>query len=307
MSMNNFPMFLRMVDRQVLIIGGGEQATQKARLMLKTNAQISVVAQELEPELARYLAEGRIHHITPPLTVEMMRNAQLVFSATGDVAEGATHAEMAKESNTLINVVDMPEFCEAMTPSIVDRAPLVVAIGTEGDAPVLGRQIKTAIEVMLEPDLGQFAAFAGRMRQRVAQMVPENQRRNFWRWVFADAPRKAFQIGARERAYGLVEDQIAVKGAEIVNESRLVFVHASEPNSDLRTLRDVKALQEADHVFYERGFHEEILELARRDAARAAYGGGEGQGETALSEARKMVSYGHEVVFITRADPADLS
>lgn len=140
--MKTFPMFLRMAGRRVLIIGGGEQAAQKVRLILKTEAEIVVLADCLCSELQMFLEDRKITHLNEPLTVDMLRSAILTFSATGCAGAGSAHAALAKEANALINVVDMPEHCEAMTPSIVDRDPLVVAIGTEGNAPILGRQIK---------------------------------------------------------------------------------------------------------------------------------------------------------------------
>ena len=303
--MKNFPMFLRMADRRALIIGGGEQAAQKARLILKTDAEVVVLAESLEPELQAYADEGRILHQTGPLTVELLNSAKLVFSATGCAGAGAAHAAVAKDVNALINVVDMPELCEAMTPSIVDRAPLIVAIGTEGTAPVLGRQIKTKIETMLEPNLGVFAAFCGRMRASVAHFVDMDQRRNFWRWVFADAPRKAFQAGKEREAMMLVKDQVQLHGKEIEHKNALQFITAALPDSDLTTLRDVKKLQEADIIFYERGFHESILELARRDAERIAYEANPAIDGQTQKSFNALHEDGSDVVVISAQDPID--
>ena len=303
--MKNFPMFLRMADRRALIIGGGEQAAQKARLILKTDAEVVVLAETLEAELQAYADEGRILHLTGPLTVELLNSAKLVFSATGCAGAGAAHAAIAKDVNALINVVDMPELCEAMSPSIVDRAPLIVAIGTEGSAPVLGRQIKTHIETMLEPNLGSFAAFSGRMRSSVAYMIDQNQRRNFWRWVFADAPRKAFQAGKEREAMLLVKDQIQLHGTEIEHKNSLQFITAAVPDSDLTTLRDVKKLQEADIIFYERGLHEPILELARRDAERVGYEAAPDTYEQMLGSFSSLQADGNDVVVICGQNPND--
>lgn len=300
--MKNFPMFLRMADRRALIIGGGEQAAQKARLILKTDAEVVVLAEFLEPELQAYVDEKRIIHQTGGLSVELLNSAKLVFSATGCAGAGAAHAAIAKDVNALINVVDMPELCEAMTPSIVDRSPLVVAIGTEGTAPVLGRQTKTQIEIMLEPNLGSFAAFCGRMRQNVAQMVDQNQRRNFWRWVFADAPRKAFQAGKERDAMTLVKDQIQLHGNGITKKNQLDFIIANKPESDLTTLRDVKKLQEADMIYYQRGLHEPILELARRDAERCGYDKAPQVVDELMPTLHELIADGNDVVLISTVD-----
>jgi uroporphyrin-III C-methyltransferase / precorrin-2 dehydrogenase / sirohydrochlorin ferrochelatase len=143
--MKTFPMFLRMAGRRVLILGGGEQAAQKTRLMLKTEAEIVVVAHRLDPELADLAAGGRVRHVqeAPP---EFGADVALAFVATGDRAEDARLAALTRAAGIVTNVVDAPDLCDAFTPSIVDRDPLVVAIGTEDAAPVLARQVKTALD-----------------------------------------------------------------------------------------------------------------------------------------------------------------
>lgn len=132
--MKTFPMFLKMAGRRVVIFGGGEQAAQKTRLMLKTEAEIVVVAAELEPELAGLASGGRIRHWTK-VTPDLFENTALVFVATGDRATDEPLAALARAAGVVTNVVDAPDLCDAFTPSIVDRDPLVVAIGTEGAAP----------------------------------------------------------------------------------------------------------------------------------------------------------------------------
>lgn len=269
--MKNFPMFLKMSGRRVLIIGGGEQAVQKTRLILKTEAEICLLAAELDPELLDLVAEGRVRHLSGPLTVELLQSAILVFSATGCAGAGAVHAALAKQANCIINVVDMPDHCEAMTPSIVDRDPLVVAIGTEGNAPILGRQIKSMIETKLEPGLGRLVTFAGRMRPRVAQRIRLERRRAFWRWVFSEQPRREFGRGNERAAFDLIKSGME-KSEEAPEASGSIYLIAAKSQEpDLMTIRNVRHLQEAEVIFHERGQHARILELARRDAKRVAF------------------------------------
>jgi len=269
--MKNFPMFLKMAGRRVLVLGGGEQAAQKVRLILKTEAEIIVVAHEICAELQSYLKEGRITHIDQDVTVELMQTAILVFSATGCAGAGGAHAAIAKAANTVINVVDMPEICEAITPSIVDRDPLVVAIGTEGCAPILGRQTKSKIETVLEPDLGNLVAFAGRMRAQVAQRVKMENRRNFWNWVFNGSPRQEFKKGNARRAYKIIEQRIADFDQDNPLQGEFVHIHSENGDPEMLRLGDVAKLQEADVIFYQKGIHEDVLEMARRDAERHNY------------------------------------
>ena len=266
--MKTFPMFIRMTDRDVVILGGGEQALQKTRLMLKTEARLTVIATDLLPELAAYVAAGRITVQASPLT-PIVASAALVFIATGCPGLDAALWQLAKAQGArMINVVDEPALCDAITPALVDRDPLIVAIGTEGTAPVLGREIRARIEAMLDPALGNLAAAAGAMRGAVAQGVPKSRRRAFWEWVF----------DGRHQSAGTVADHIAKIGSAIAagaapSPSGLVSVIAVQPGAaDLLTLRDLRCLQQADVIFHDRLIGCEVLDLARRDAARVCVG-----------------------------------
>lgn len=270
--MKTFPMFLRLRDREVIVVGGGEQAAQKSRLILKTEARLTLIARTLDPELSALVAAGRVRHETGPATAERLKAAILVFAASGDADDDAETVFRARKAGVLVNAVDQPDLCDAYTPSIVDRDPVVVAIGTEGTAPVLGRQIKTQIEGMLEPTLGGFAAFAGRMRDAVADSVPVERRRAFWRWAF-DVPRHTFTRGAERDAARILKAAIAEGHAPDDTGTGLISLVGAGPGAaDLLTLRAVRRLQEADIIFYDRLVDPAVLELARRDAERIFVG-----------------------------------
>ena len=269
--MRTFPMFLVMRGRRVVILGGGEQAAQKCRLMLRTEAAITVAAPELEPELADLAAAGRIVHHRGPIPAALLTDTALVFCATGSAgADAALHA-LAKAAGATVNVVDRPDLCDAYTPSIVDRDPVVVAIGTEGTAPVLGRQIKTQVEAMLEPRLGDLAALAGRLRGAAERLAPRT-RRDLWRWVFAGAPRAIHARGAEREAAALVKEAVARGRWEQEPQPMVSLVGAGPGTADLITLRGVRRLQEADVIFYDRLADPALLDLARRDAERVYVG-----------------------------------
>lgn len=267
--MQTFPMFLRMAGRHVVIAGGGEQAAQKCRLMLKTEARILVLAPELDDELCGLAEEGRIDHVPGSITPDSFAGAALVFIATGCPGLDAALQELAKLGGALVNVVDQPDLCDAITPSIVDRDPVTVAIGTEGTAPVLARQIKTRVEQMLEPGLGDLARLAGRLRGAVAARVPQDRRRDLWRWVFTGAPRKLHARGAEREAARLLKAAIAEGGApDRGPRGTIAVIDASGITPDLLTLRAVQRLQEADIILFDRDTGDGVLELARRDAER---------------------------------------
>ena len=306
--MKSFPMFIRTTGRRVIIAGGGEQAAQKARLLLKTDARIVLTAPVLDDELAALVASGRAVHHASGATMELFEGAAMSFIATGCPGWDASLHALAQAARCPVNVVDRPDLCDITTPSIVDRDPVVVAIGTEGTAPVLGRALKTQIETMLPVNLGGLAALAGLLRASVAAGVPRAARRAFWAWVFKGAPRAIWTRGAEREAARLIKAAIAVGGApEADTVGSIALVGAGPGARDLLTLRAVERLQEADVIFYDRLVDEEVLELGRRDAERVFVGKHVGAhawpqqriNAVIVAEARK----GRRVVRLKSGDP----
>lgn len=270
--MKSFPMFLAMTGRRVVIAGGGDAAAQKCRLILKTEARITVLAEALDDELAALAEAGRIDWGQAPPVSASFQGAALVFIATGDALRDEVLHGLAKAAGAVVNVAGRPDLSDAFTPSIVDRDPVVVAIGTEGTAPVLGRQIKTRIEEMLEPRLGDLAALAGRLRGKAIAALSPDRRRDLWRWVFTGAPRAAHARGAEREAARLVKAAIASGDIARDEAGQVALVGAGPGVRDLITLRGVQRLQEADIVFYDRLVDPTLLDLARRDAERVFVG-----------------------------------
>lgn len=270
--MKTFPMFLQMQGRRVIIAGGGEQAAQKCRLILKTEASIILLAPALDSELSDLHAQGLVEWHQGVIAPVDFADAALVFVATGCPANDACLHMLAKTAGATVNVVDQPHLCDAITPSIVDRSPVIVAIGTEGTAPVLARQIKTKVEQILEPRLGDLAALAGRLRDRASLRLEPRQRRDLWRWVFSGSIRQKHANGSEREAAQMIKTAIDTAhfgGDEI---GSVALVGAGPGSKDLITLRGVQRLQEADIIYYDRLVDPEILDLARRDAERVYVG-----------------------------------
>ncbi|MGC8202685.1 NAD(P)-dependent oxidoreductase [Aliiroseovarius sp. PTFE2010] len=300
--MKFFPMFLRMAGRHVIIVGGGEQAAQKARLMTKTEARLTLMAPALDDELTALVRRGRAHHHAGPITPDDLRGAALVLIGSGCPGhDGAIHA-LAREAGALVNVVDQPHLCEATTPSLVDRDPLVVAIGTEGAAPVLARQIKARLETLLEPSLGELVARAGTLRDAAAQRVPREKRRALWRWVFDGSPRAMLSAGDIQGAGDAISRAITAGGAPEASGGALSVLRAAE-SADLMTLRAMQRLQEADCIWIEPGLSLALLELARRDAER--FDLGTAGGAENVSDIEGAVAKGRRAVILMR-DPGGL-
>ncbi|MEM6906436.1 MAG: NAD(P)-dependent oxidoreductase, partial [Pseudomonadota bacterium] len=264
--MKSFPLFVDMVGQTVVICGGGEEAARKTRLIAKSEAKIVLMAPELCPELAKRVKSGA-RHVAATVTPEAFRGARLVITATGCAAADAAIADLARAAGALVNAVDRPELCDVTMPAIVDRDPVVVAIGTEGTAPVLARQVKSRIEELLEPSLGAFARLAGDLRHRVAHRIAPTHRRRFWEWLF-DAPRQAFALGERNRARANISAALEAGTAPARRGGQLTIVGAA--SADMIALRGVARLQAADLVIHDPDLDPTLLELPRRDADREA-------------------------------------
>ncbi|MFD1913928.1 siroheme synthase CysG [Halodurantibacterium flavum] len=271
--MKTFPMFLRMDGRRVVFAGGSEEIARKIRLIRRTEAAILICTPDpLVPELAVLVAAGdAVHHPRWP-DARDLAGAALLFVATGDDATDVELAQLARRVGVPVNVVDRPDLCDAYTPCIVDRDPVVVAIGTEGTAPVLARQIRAGIEATLEPGLGRLAALAGRMRGMVEDHVPKHRRRAFWEWAFAGRPRHLQAKGDGAGAAITLRDAALSGGAPDRDGGWIALVGAGPGARDLLTLRAMQRLQQADVIFYDRLVDPEVLDLARRDADRVFVG-----------------------------------
>ena len=266
--MKSFPMFIRTTNRRVVVVGGGEQAAQKTRLILKSDAEIEIVWPELDPELAEVVQDGLAVHNPSTDLRSVFDGAAMAFIATGCRGVDAALQRLAVGANCPVNVVDQPELCTIVTPSIVDRDPVVIAIGTEGTAPVLARKLKTDLERQLPVTLGGLAALAGRLRGSVAKSIPRARRRAFWEWVFGGAPLSAWSTGAEREAARQIKEAIANGGRQHGEAGLVSIVPIGSLSSDLMTLRAVTRLQQADVIVYDEDIDMSVLELARRDAER---------------------------------------
>ena len=307
--MKSFPMFIRTTDRRVIIAGGSETAAQKARLILKSDARIVLAAPELDPELQEIVADGRAEWHKGPISPAFFEDAAMAFIGTGCPGIDASLHALARAARCPVNVVDQPGMCDMTTPAIVDRDPVVVAIGSEGTSPVLTRDIKTKLEAMLPRSIGGLAALAGRLHPGVNARVPRDQRRALRAWVFKGAPRDTWTRGEERSATKTIKAAIATGGPpQGATSGRIALVGSGPGARDLLTLRAVEYLQEADVIFYDRLVDPDVLELARRDAERVYVGKVVGAHEwpqdritaAIIAEARK----GRRVVRLKSGDPS---
>ena len=269
--MRYFPIFADVENKPVLVVGGNEDAARKVRLMLKTTASVRIVADTLTPELDGLVTHGAIEWAGISYSPAQLEQAALVYVAAEDLAVRV--CADAQALNIPVNVIDRPELCTFITPALVDRAPVVVAIGTEGSAPVLAQLIKARIEALLHPSLGGLAAFASELRCSIEKKLPKGrQRRAFWRQFFSGPVRDAFYARNDEAVSVAVTSAIERNGAE--QPGSVHFVGGASGDAELITLKAQRCLIEADIIIYEKESNWQILEYARRDAERLVVTGG---------------------------------
>ncbi len=264
--MRYFPIFVDLQGRRVVVVGGGEEALRKVRLLLKTDAIIEVIAPQLHAELAE---SSRVHWVGTEFRPALLDGAALVCSA--DKALNAQVSAEAQARGIPVNAVDEADISTFIVPSIVDRDPVVVAIGTEGTAPVLGQSIRAKIDGLLPHSLGKVAARAQGLRERVANLVPAgNRRRAFWHDFFFGGPRAALELDD-DVAFDLAFHD-AVYAQSKPAQGRVSLVGAGPGDPELLTLKAHRKLQEADVIVYDRLVSPGVLELSRRDAVRIPVG-----------------------------------
>lgn len=265
-----FPAFFRVAGKRVVVAGGGEEAFAKVRLLRNTEAAITVVATELEPDFAAFLANEAIDVVDAEVSSATLSGASLVFAATGDAASDRAVIEAARALKIPANAVDQPDHCDFFTPALVNRAPVAVAIGTEGAGPVLAQMIRSQIDQLLSPSLGRLATLAAAYRDRVDARVPRGvTRRVFWRRFFqgqvADAVNAGDEGLARQKATQLLVDAGNAEG-------HVWLVGAGPGAEDLLTLRAQRVMMEADAIVYDALVPQAIVDMGRRDAARISVG-----------------------------------
>ncbi len=182
--MDFLPLFCQLQNKPVLIVGGGEVAVRKARLLLDAKAKITINAPHLEPQLMSWAEQGRLTVCAANFHPELLDGKWLVIAATNNQEVNHQVFREASLRQIFCNVVDSPAHCSAIMPAIIDRSPLMVAISSAGAAPVLSRQLREKFEAMLPQHLGQLAALAGKLRERVKLIPDKLARRHFWERLF---------------------------------------------------------------------------------------------------------------------------
>lgn len=263
--MDHFPIFLATAGRRIVLSGGGDAALAKLRLLLKTTANLTVFAPNAAPEIKNWATSGKLTLIPRAMEPGDTMCAVIFYAADEDAAEDKRTAAIANADGALVNIVDNLEDSQFITPAIVDRDPLVIAIGTEGAAPVLARAIKADLEEKLPSTLGTLARIGKTFRKMSYNLPFGRARRDFWRDYYFNVGPKAIADGI-EAVRPALDELLADHMNRKAREGHVAFVGAGPGDPELLTLKARKALDEADVVIYDRLISPEILELARREA-----------------------------------------
>lgn len=269
--MDYLPLFHKLQGRVVLLVGGGEMALRKARLLLETGARLRVVAPWVSDELQSLLAAKQGQCVLREYQAADMQGCCLVLATTDQPAVNLTIAEHAQALGIPVYAVGAPELSSIIFPAIVDRSPLIVAVSSAGHAPVLARLARAKIETWLPASYGRLAGLAAKFRDQVKTLLPHVQpRRVFWEDVFQGQIAEHVFAGRMHQAEQLLHEKISGAQNQVVGEVYLVGAGPGDP--DLLTFKALRLMQQADVVLYDRLVAPAILELCRRDADRMYVG-----------------------------------
>ncbi len=272
-TVDYFPAFLNLKDRSCLLVGGGAVASRKADLLLAAGARLTVVAPELGPKLKKYAGRGRITHRVGHFSPTDVNGQWLVVNASDDPELSSQVFNAADAEGIFCNSVDDNAHCSYVTPAIIDRSPVVVAVSSGGAAPLLARRIRAQIETILPARLGQLAALASEWRDRVKNRIDNLLgRRRFWEQVFDGAVSDDVLAGRMQSARRNIASLLKAAARPRRQEGDVWLIGAGPGDPGLLTLRAMQHMQRADVVVHDRLVSDEVLALARRDAEKISVG-----------------------------------
>ena len=265
--MDFLPIFLDIREQPCLVVGGGEAAERKTALLLRAGGRVTVLAPVLCAAFDADLAAGRITHRTDRFHADDVAGHAVVIAAAGDVVENCAVAAAAKARCIPVNVVDHPELCSFIMPSIIDRAPVMVAVSSGGASPVLARLLRARLESLIPAGYGRLAAMAAAFRGEVQARFTPRERRRFWERVLQGPIAELVFTGRDDEAHKALREtlddtRLAQSGGEVY------LVGAGPGDPDLLTFRALRLMQQADVVVYDRLVSRPILDLVRFEAER---------------------------------------
>lgn len=269
--MDHLPIFCQLRQRDCLLVGGGDVAERKARLLLDAGANVTVNALDFTPQFQVWADSQMLTLVQGEFIPSLLDTCWLAIAATDNETVNQQVSDAAEARRIFCNVVDAPRQASFIMPSIIDRSPLMVAVSSGGTSPVLARLLREKLESVLPLHLGQLARYAGHLRARVKQQFASvGERRRFWEKLFVN-DRLAQSLANDDRqAVADTTEQLLTEPLE--HRGEVVLVGAGPGDAGLLTLKGLQQIQQADVVVYDRLVSDDIMNLVRRDADRVFVG-----------------------------------
>ena len=266
--MDFLPIFLNVKGKLCLVVGGGEVAHRKASVLVDAGATVKVVAPEL---IDAFTGLHGIEYVAERFKPGHLDGVVLAIAATNDSAVNQQVAQQARVRNIPVNVVDSPDLCTFIMPSILDRSPLMVAFSSGGTSPVLARMLRGKLEALIPQGYSRLTAFSARFRDTIkARIANPAKRRIFWENILEGAVAEKVLAGDEASAEAMLLGLLENEKLEQTGEVYLVGAGPGDP--DLLTFRALRLMQKADVVVYDNLVSKPILEMTRRDATRIYVG-----------------------------------
>lgn len=263
--MDYLPIFIKITNKACLVVGGGDIAYRKINLLLSAHANIICISPVFCNGIIKLAKKNKITLLSKRFEASDINAQTLIVSATDDSALNAQVSQLAKSANIPVNVVDCPDLCSFVMPSIVDRSPIVIAISSAGKAPVLARLIRAKLESTIPHAYGKLATLAGNFRAQVKSTFSHiEDRRYFWEKAFSGVVAEKVFAGKIDEAQEDLQAQLDNSCDSGVGEVYLVGGGPGDP--DLLTFKALRLMQQADVVLYDRLVSDEVMNLLRRDA-----------------------------------------
>ncbi|PKH02822.1 hypothetical protein CXF72_09560 [Psychromonas sp. MB-3u-54] len=265
--MDYFPIFLDAKKFNAVIIGGGNVAARKIELLLKSKAQVTVISPALKDSVKELLTNQQLTWIKAEYAPHFLDNHQLVIAATNIRSVNIEISIAANKRGMLLNVVDDPELCNYITPAIIDRDPMIIAMSSSGNAPILLQMLKSQVEQMLPAGYGRLARFCGRYRIEVQARIKQfSERKLFWKKILTGDVAKQLLAGDEEQAVALFNHALTTDTFKESGSVSIIRIYDQQP--DNLTLQAYQKMQQADAIFLDSDITALFFDYGRRDAAK---------------------------------------
>jgi len=288
--MRFLPIFLNIENKVCLVVGGGDVASRKVDHLLIANARINLIAKDICQDIEALISSGRITRLEGDYNESMMDACELVIAATDNKSLNSIISKDARRRHLPVNVVDNPDLCTFIMPSVIDRHPVQIAISTGGASPVLARLLRARMETMIPSAYGKLAELIHSFREKVKGKIPDmRQRRRFWENILQGPVTELLYSGQDKAALALLEKHLQQSDTNINNRGEVYLVGGGPGDPDLLTFRALRLMQQADVVLFDRLVAPAIVKLVRKDADRIYVGKKSDQHAMSQEEINKLL------------------